>query len=31
MTRENITIVDGQQYRPGDEIWDLGTFYKRKR
>lgn len=26
MTRENITIVDGQRYRPGDEIWDLGTF-----
>lgn len=26
MTRENITIVDGQMYRPDDEIWDLGSF-----
>lgn len=23
---ENITLVDGQQYQPGDEIWDLGSF-----
>lgn len=26
MIKENITIVDGQRYRPGDEIWDLGSF-----
>ncbi len=26
MKTENITIVDGQRYRPGDEIWDLGSF-----
>lgn len=23
---ENVTLVDGQHYRPGDEIWDLGSF-----
>lgn len=23
---ENITLVDGQQYQPGEEIWDLGSF-----
>ncbi len=23
---ENVTIVDGQMYRPDDEIWDLGSF-----
>lgn len=26
MVKENVTIVDGQMYRPGDEIWDLGSF-----
>lgn len=24
--KENVTIVDGQMYRPDDEIWDLGSF-----
>ena len=23
---ENVTLVDGQRYKPGDEIWDLGSF-----
>ena len=23
---ENVTVVDGQHYHPGDEIWDLGSF-----
>lgn len=23
---ENVTLVDGQQYHPGDKIWDLGSF-----
>lgn len=23
---ENATLVDGQLYEPGDEIWDLGSF-----
>lgn len=23
---ENVTLVDGQRYQPGDEIWDLGSF-----
>lgn len=23
---ENVTLVDGQHYHPGDEIWDLGSF-----
>ncbi len=26
MRRQNITIVDGKKYKPGDEIWDLGSF-----
>lgn len=26
MKTKNITIVDGQRYVPGDEIWDLGSF-----
>lgn len=26
MVKENVTIVDGQMYKPGDEIWDLGSF-----
>ncbi len=23
---ENVTLVDGQRYQPGDKIWDLGSF-----
>lgn len=23
---QTITIVDGQTYYPGEEIWDLGSF-----
>ncbi len=26
MRIENVTLVDGQHYHPGDEIWDLGSF-----
>ena len=26
MAKENITIIDGQRYFPGDSIWDLGSF-----
>lgn len=26
MKAETIMTVDGQTYRPGDEIWDLGSF-----
>lgn len=26
MTAEHKTVVDGQVYLPGEEIWDLGSF-----
>lgn len=26
MKAESVTVVDGQTYQPGQEIWDLGSF-----
>lgn len=26
MIATNATYIDGQWYKPGDEIWDLGSF-----
>lgn len=26
MKAENTIVVDGQKYRPGEAIWDLGSF-----
>lgn len=26
MKAETLTKVDGQTYKPGEEIWDLGSF-----
>lgn len=26
MIAENYTTYDGQYYKPGEEIWDLGSF-----